>query len=91
MESLDTDDMPIALRLAAIVTLLSACALRGPTSAKAAALRSHLGSAAGDAALDPQLRDALEQALAGWQAVQCHPASVGIAACPLTPPGQTLH
>lgn len=83
--------MPLDLRLAAIVTLLSACALRGPTTAKAAALRAHLAAAAGDGDITPQLKDAVEQTLAGWQAAECHPASVPVAYCPLTVPGQSLH
>jgi hypothetical protein len=86
-----TDAMPSELRLAAIVTLLSASALRGPTVAKAAALRAHLAAAVADAALGPELRDALAQTLAGWQAVECHPASVSVPLCPLTAPGQSLH
>lgn len=87
----ETDDMPSALRLAAIVTLLSASALRGPTAAKTAALRAHLGAALADATLPGELRDAIEQALAGWRAVECHPASVSVPLCPLTVPGQSLH
>ena len=74
----DSDDMPPELRLAAIITLLSASALRGPTVAKTGAL-------------PPELRDALEQALAGWRAVECHPASISVPLCPLTTPGQSLH
>ena len=76
----EADDMPSALRLAAIVTLLSA-----------SALRAHLGAALADAALPGELRDAIEQALAGWRAVECHPASVSVPLCPLTVPGQSLH
>lgn len=87
----DTDDMPLDLRLAAIVTLLSASALRGPTVAKTAALRSHLRAALADEALPSRLRDSIEQTLAGWLAVECHPASVAVPQCPLTVPGQSLH
>ena len=90
-DKLDTEDMPLDLRLAAIVTLLSASALRGPTVAKTAALRSHLGAALTDPTLGPELRDALEQSLAGWRAVECHPASISVPLCPLTAPGQSLH
>ena len=43
----DSDDMPPELRLAAIVTLLSASALRGPTVAKTGALRAHLDAQIG--------------------------------------------
>lgn len=90
-DNCETDPMPIDLRLAAIVTLLSASALRGPTVAKTAALRTHLFTALADETLVPQLRDALEQSLAGWRAVDCHPASVSVPLCPLTAPGQSLH
>lgn len=83
--------MPFDLRLAAIVTLLSASALRGATVNKTAALRAHLAAAASDSQISPQLRDSIEQALAGWQAVNCHPASVSIEFCPLTAPGQSIH
>jgi hypothetical protein len=88
---MDTDIMPLDLRLAAIVTLLSASALRGPTVNKTAALRAHLAAAAGDSRINPHLKDSIEQALAGWQAVDCHPASVSIDCCPLTAPGQSIH
>lgn len=88
---IDSDDMPLDLRLAAIVTLLSASALRGPTVAKTSALRTHLGAALAAPALAPELRDAIEQSLAGWRAVECHPASVSVPQCPLTLPGQSLH
>ena len=87
----DTDDMPLDLRIAAIVTLLSASALRGPTVAKTAALRSHLRAALADEALPGRLRDSIEQTLAGWLAVECHPASISVPLCPLTAPGQSLH
>ncbi len=62
-----------------------------PTVAKTGALRTHLDTALADATLPPQLRDALEQALAGWRAVECHPASISVPLCPLTTPGQSLH
>jgi hypothetical protein len=90
----DTDEdceLPIELRLAAIVTLLSASALRGPTAAKTLALRTHLAAATRTPGLDPALLDALGQALAGWQAIACHPGSVSVPLCPLTAPGQSLH
>lgn len=87
----DSDDMPPELRLAAIVTLLSASALRGPTVAKTGALRAHLDAILADTTLPPELRDALEQALAGWRAVEYHPASISVPLCPLTTPGQSLH
>jgi hypothetical protein len=88
---MDTDPMPFDLRLAAIVTLLSASALRGATINKTAALRAHLAAAASDSQINPYLRDSIEQALAGWQAVDCHPASISVEFCPLTVPGQSIH
>lgn len=84
--------MSLDLRLAAIITLLSSSALRGATANKTAALQSHLAAAVFAAdALGPYLKDAVEQSLAGWQKVQCHPDSVPFDACPLTQPGQLLH
>ena len=88
---MDTEPMPFDLRLAAIVTLLSSSALRGATANKTAALRVHLAAAASDSQIDPWLKDAIEQALAGWQAVDCHPASISVEFCPLTAPGQYIH
>lgn len=43
---MEPDAMPVDLRLAAIITLLSSSALRGTTPGKAAALRVHLEAAA---------------------------------------------
>lgn len=83
--------MPLDLRLAAIVTLLSASALRGATLNKTAAIRAHLTAAARDSEIHPLLRDSIEEALAGWQAVRCHPASVSVEFCPMTAPGQSIH
>ena len=50
-----------------------------------------IGDYLADTTLPPELRDALEQALAGWRAVECHPASISVPLCPLTTPGQSLH
>ena len=91
MNEFEVDEMAMPLRLAAIVTLLSASALRGVTAAKTAALRGHLAAAASDPDIYPYLHDAIEQALSGWRAVNCHPASVSVACCPVTLPGQSLH
>lgn len=88
---METDSMPLECRLAAIIVLLSACALRGPTANKAAALRAHLAIAARESEHAPHLKDAIEQALAGWRAIDCHPQSISINLCPLTQPGQMLH
>lgn len=84
--------MSLDLRLAAVITLLSSSALRGATANKTAALQSHLEAAASvKDELGPYLKDALEQTLAGWQSVQCHPASVPFDTCQMTIPGQALH
>ena len=88
---MESDEMPIELRLAAIVTLLSACALRGTTANKAAALRVHLEAALHVPGFGGHLHDAIEQALRGWEAIECHPASISIDFCPLTVPGQSIH
>lgn len=89
---MEIEEMSLDLRLAAIITLLSSSALRGVTVNKTAALQSHLDAAAfaGDL-LGPYLKDALEQTLAGWQNVQCHPASIPVDCCPMTIAGQALH
>lgn len=89
---METDEMSLDQRLAAIITLLSSSALRGATANKAAALQSHLDAAAFAAeALGPYLQEALEQILAVWQKVHCHPDSAPFDASPLTMPGQALH
>lgn len=84
--------MPVDLRLAAIIALLSSSALRGATPGKAAALRVHLEAAAlaGDA-LDPHLRVALEDALAEWITIECHQKSVSVDFCALAASGKTFH
>jgi|APMI01.1.fsa_nt_gi hypothetical protein len=88
---MDCEEMSPELRLAAIVTLLSACALRGTTANKAAALRVHLEAATRTDGLGERLCDAIEQALRGWEAIECHPESISVHFCPLTVPGQSLH
>lgn len=88
---MDNETLSTELRLAAIVTLLSSSALRGPTRNKIAALRTHLAAALADEHVDGHLRDAIEQALAGWQIADCHPASASVSCCPITVPGQSLH
>lgn len=89
---MDTVDMSVDLRLAAIITLLSSSALRGATANKTKALCFHLAALAdAQTTLSPYLKDALEQAFAGWKQVQCHAASVAVSGCPLTAPGQMLH
>jgi hypothetical protein len=89
---MDNEEMSFECRLAAIITLLSSSALRGATVNKAAALQDHLATAVcTNEEITPYLRDALEQTLAGWQRVNCHPHSVSIENYPLTTPGQALH
>ncbi|CAL94989.1 hypothetical protein [Azoarcus olearius] len=84
--------MSLESRLAAIITLLSSSALRGATAAKTAALRAHLESARFAAAdLPLPLRQALDQTLAGWEAVECHPASVSVDCRALVAAGPALH
>ena len=89
---METEEISIELRLAAIITLLSSSALRGVTPAKAAALQVHLEaiSFAADQ-LAPYLKEAAEQALAHWQAVRCHPASVSVDYSALAVSGPSLH
>ena len=70
-DSSGVDAMPSELHLAAIITLLSSAALHGATAGKVDALRSHLEAAALCAeALDPRLRQSLEDALAHWLSVE---------------------
>lgn len=77
-DTFDTDDMPIDLRFAAIIALLSSCTLRGVTVGKLAALRAHLEAAAlsSDESIDPRLRCVLEDTLAEWLTIECHRKSV---------------
>ena len=84
--------MPTELRLAAIISLLSSSAIRGATACKTAALRIHLEAAAlSGGNLNPHLRTALEDALAEWITIECHPESVSIDFCALAVSGQVLH
>ena len=77
------DDLPLDLRLAAIIHLLSSTALRGTTAGKTACLQAHLVAAVQDGeALGPALQDAVESALANWQDVQCHANSIPVDAPP---------
>ena len=78
------DDLPLDLRLAAIIHLLSSTALRGTTANKTACLQAHLVAAVQDGdALGPALQDAVESALAHWQDVQCHANSNPVDAPPV--------
>ncbi|KAB2920918.1 MAG: hypothetical protein F9K30_15825 [Dechloromonas sp.] len=83
--------MPLELRLAAVIHLLSSSALRGATHHKTEALRAHLRCVAASDDLNPYLRNTLQEVLGGWEAVHCHPASVPVDAYPLTGPGWQTH
>jgi hypothetical protein len=86
------DTMPTALRLAAIISLLSSSALRGATAGKSEALRTHLEAAAFAAEpLDPQLRTVLEDTLAEWLSTECHQNSVSVDLGALAPCSRALH
>ena len=62
------EPMTTPLRIAAIVSLLSASALRGTTASKNAALRMHLETLLRqDNTLEANLRKTLEQALSEWK------------------------
>jgi hypothetical protein len=84
-------EMPIDMRLAAIVHLLSSSVLRGTTASKTAALQAHLGAAvvASDQ-LGPCLQNAIEDALANWQDVHCHPNSIPVDYFPFAASGSAL-
>lgn len=71
-------DMPVELKLAAVIHLLSSSALRGATFHKTEALRGHLRSVADSEGISPHLRRTLRDVLDGWEAVHCHPASVAV-------------
>lgn len=86
------DDLPLELRLAAVITLLSSSAIRGATPCKAQALRKHLEAAAlSPHPLNAHLREALENALAEWLSIECHDKSVPVEVCALAQSGQTYH
>jgi hypothetical protein len=87
----EVEDLPLDLRLAAIVTLLSSSALNGRTPGKAGALRHHLEAAipAAGKACHAHLADALRQAMRDWQEV-C-PNSMAEARLYFRPSGQRLH
>ncbi|MDR2678783.1 MAG: hypothetical protein LBB51_05035 [Zoogloeaceae bacterium] len=67
-DSAEKDELPLDLRLAAIVTLLSSSALKGRTPGKTAALRHHLEAAvlAAEGACHEHLANALYQVLQDW-------------------------
>lgn len=89
---MDNKPLPTELRLAAIITLLSSSAIRGATACKSNALRIHLEAAAfATESLHPQLRTALENTLAEWMTIECHPQSVAADFCVLASSGQAYH
>jgi len=88
---MEQTDMPLELRLAAVIHLLSSSALRGATFHKTEALRAHLRSVAGQDGLNPYLKSTLQEVLGGWEAVDCHPASISVDCLSLTAPGGHVH
>lgn len=91
-ETTKTDAMPTELRLAAILSLLSSLALHGVTAGKTAALLAHLeATALTHAAINPHLKQVLEDALADWMSVECHQRSVSVDFCAVAVAGQALH
>jgi hypothetical protein len=71
--------------------LLTVSTIHGPTSAKLAAVRSHLRKAAGQPGLSMPLRRALEQSLAIWTTVECHPGSISAPACAMLDASRSVH
>ncbi len=86
------DDLPLDMRLAAIIHLLSSSVLRGTTANKTACLQAHLAAASLDGeALGPVLQDAVESILANWQDVLCHPNSIPVDEPPAFTAPESLH
>lgn len=87
------DPIPVEVRLAAVISLLSSFTVSGVTPCKAAALRAHLEALVlGDNAfIHPRLQHALEDALAEWLSIECHPASMPVDCCALLAENQPLH
>lgn len=74
----ETEELPLALRLATIITLLSSSALKGVTAEKFAALRHHLDAAVMEAerqGCHAHLASALQSASQSWQNLRKLPAS----------------
>ncbi|MDR1662179.1 MAG: hypothetical protein LBR95_07125 [Azoarcus sp.] len=75
---MDTEKLPLDLRLAAIITLLSSSALKGVTAGKSAALQHHLDTAVAEAAMQGRhahLTSALQSASQHWQSLHKRPAA----------------
>lgn len=88
---LEPETMPLESHLAAIVILLSASALRGPSSVKAAALCAHLEVAVREERLDPHLRAAIEQVLTAWRSLHCQLQAASPSACSCVGSHARLH
>ncbi|WP_240494552.1 hypothetical protein [Azonexus hydrophilus] len=88
---MENADMPLELRLAAVIHLLSSSALRGATFNKTEALRAHLRGVSEIDGINPFLKSTLQEVLGGWEAVQCHPASIPVDFYPLTALGCQTH
>ena len=88
---MENADMPLELRLAAVIHLLSSSALRGATFNKTEALRAHLRGIKNIDGINPFLKSTLQEVLGSWEAVQCHPASIPVDFYPLTAPGCHTH
>ncbi len=89
---MEPDPIPIQLRLAAIISLLSSSAQRGATQGKASALCAHLEAAALDPTpINGHLRNALEDTLAEWLAIECHPKSIPVEGSVVTHTTHALH
>ncbi|WP_319238513.1 hypothetical protein [uncultured Propionivibrio sp.] len=74
------ESMPIELRLAAIIALLSSFSICGVTTGKASALLAHLEALvlSDTDAISASLRQTLEDTLAEWLTIECHPESIAV-------------
>jgi hypothetical protein len=90
---METEELPLDLRLAAIITLLSSSALGGVTAGKSAALQHHLDTAVAQAqgqGRHVHLTSALRSASQNWQALNGHPDSMAWESFP-RPRASLLH
>ncbi|MDR0700898.1 MAG: hypothetical protein LBF61_00570 [Azoarcus sp.] len=88
-----TEELPLDLRLAAIITLLSSSALKGVTAGKSAALQHHLDTAVAEAERQGRhahLMSALRSASQNWQALHRHSVSMAWESFP-RPRASLLH
>ncbi|MDR0635108.1 MAG: hypothetical protein LBF91_09040 [Azoarcus sp.] len=89
----ETEELPLDLRLAAIITLLSSSALKGVTAGKFAALQHHLGAAVMEAKVQgchAHLASALQSASQSWLNLCELPAAATRESCPW-PHSSLLH